>query len=225
MRHEAEYQWAAAAGLISVALFVLAWLVYGEGPRTGDLPATIHRFFVEHSDRVLWCLFIQGLGALAMILFASALVLAIKESGEPLWAVAAGFTFIVALSLGSLATMLRLGVAFVAPGTIDPNAVGALFRLGHIMDTSQNVISAGSYLTVAVAAFRTRFVPAWWGWVTVAGSMWALASTTAWNLSGFWSPDGAGFINLVFYIAWVGGTSLLLLLRGRAPAPRERGGR
>jgi hypothetical protein len=209
---------AAAAGLISVALFLVAWVVYGPGPKTGDSPETIHRFFAEQRDRVLWCLLIQGFGALAMVWFMSALVVSIKDAGGLLWAVAAGLTFILALSLGSSATMLRLGVAFVASGGAEVQTVTALFRLGHILDTSQNVISAGSYLTVAVTAIRTRFIPAWWGWASVLAALFAFISTTAWNLTGFWSPDGAGFVNLVIYIAWVGGTSLMLLRRASGTA-------
>lgn len=210
---------AAAGGLISVALFVVAWLIYSPGPQTGDSAELILRFFAEHRDRILWCLLVQGLGALAMVWFMSALVIAMRSAGELLWAVAAGFSFILALSLGSSATMLRLGVAFVASGDVSAQTVASLFRLGHILDTSQNVISAGSYLTVAVVAIRTRFLPAWWGWASLVATLWALVSTTAWNLSGFWSPNGAGFVNLVFYVGWIGGTSLLLLM-----APRDGGG-
>jgi hypothetical protein len=204
---------AAAGGLISLVLFLIAWFVHGKGPGTGDEAATIFRFFADHRERVLWALFIQGLGALAMIWFMSALVLAMRDAGELLLAVATGLTLILALALGSAATMMRMGVAFTVTGSVDPETVATIFRLGHILDTSQNIISAGFFFTVALATLSTRFIPAWWGWVSLAAGLWAVVSTTAWDFTGFWSPEGAGFLNMVFYIVWVGGTSILLMMR------------
>jgi hypothetical protein len=209
---------AAAGGLISLVLFFIGWFIYGKGPSAGDEAATILRFFVDNREQVLWALFVQGLGALAMIWFMSALVLAMRDAGELLLAVTTGLTLILALALGSASTMMRMGVAFIVVGDVDPETVAAIFRLGHILDTSQNIISAGFFLTVALATIRTRFIPAWWGWVSVAAGLWAVVSTTAWNLVGFWSPEGAGFLNLVFYIVWVGGTSILLIMRTREGA-------
>lgn len=206
---------AATGGVISFVLFFIGWFISGTGPSAGDEAGTILRFFVDNREQALWALFIQGLGVLAMIWFMSALVLAMQDAHETLLAVATGLTFILALALGAAANMMRMGVAFVATGDVDPRTVAAIFRLGHILDTSQNIISAGFFFTVAVAAIRTGFIPAWWGWVSIAATLWAVVSTTAWNLVGFWSPERAGFLNLVFYFVWLGGTSILLLMRKR----------
>jgi len=75
------------------------------------------------------------------------------------------------------------------------------------------MISAGFYFPVGLAILRTRFIPAWWGTVTLIFGILAVISTTAWNHEGFWTPDGAGFANLLLYIAWVGITSILLVKR------------
>lgn len=209
---------AAAGGLITVVLFFIGWFIYGKGPSAGDEAASIVQFFVDNREQVLSALFVQGLAVITMIWFMSALVLAMRDAGELLLAVATGLTLILALALGAASTMMRMGVAFVVVRDVDPGTVAAIFRLGHILDTSQNVISAGFFFTVALAAIRTRFIPVWWGWVSVAAGLWAVISTTAWNLTGFWSPEGAGFLNLVFYIVWVGGTSILLIMRTRKGA-------
>lgn len=206
---------AAAGGMMSVVLFVVGWLIYGNGPTVADDPGIILRFFADNHDRVIWSMFVQGLGSLAMIWFMAALVMAMLDAREPLLATAAGLSFAVALALGSAATIMRSGLAFISIGDITPDTVAVIFHLGSVIDTGQNMISAGFFLTVAAAALRTRFIPAWWGWVSIAAGLWAVVSTTALNHDGFWSPHGAGFLNLVFYIAWVGGTSILLLKRKR----------
>ncbi len=215
MRKETWDQYAAIAGLISVFLFFAGWLVYGNGPTVADDPKTILGFFAGNHDRVIWSMFIQGLGSLAMIWFMAALVMAMRDVDETILAVAAGLSFAVALALGSAATIMRSGIAFISIGDVSPDTVAVIFHLGSVIDTGQNIISAGFFLPVALAALRTRFIPAWWGWASIAAGLWAVASATALNHSGFWSPNKAGFLNLVFYIVWVGGTSILLMRRMR----------
>jgi len=206
---------AAFAGLMSVFMFFGAWFVYGTGPSTADAPADILRFFANNYDRVVWSMFIQGLGALAMIWFMAALMVAMRDVGEDLLSLAAGLAFAVALALGSAATIMRSGIAFISVGDVSPDTVAVIFYLGSVLDTSQNIISAGFFLPVAVAVLRTRFIAGWWGWASVVAGLWAIASATPLDHSGFWSPQGAGFLNLVFYILWVGGTSVLLMKRIR----------
>lgn len=209
---------AAAGGLMSVVLFLAGWLIYGNGPTVADDPAAILRFFADNHDRVIWSMFVQGLGSLALIWFMAALVMAMLETREPLLAAAAGLSFAVALALGSAATIMRSGLAFISIGDIAPDTAAVIYHLGSVIDTGQNIFSAGFFLPVAIAALRTRFIPAWWGWVSIVVALWAVVSTTALNHVGFWTPQGAGFLNLVFYIAWVGGTSILLIMRKRTRA-------
>lgn len=218
MSKESWERLAVANGLISLVLFFAGWLVYGNGPTVADDPATILRFFSNNPDRVIWSMFFQGLASLALIWFMAALVMAMKKADETLLAVAAGLAFAVALTLGSAATIMRSGLAFLSVGEVTADTVAVIFYLGSVIDTGQNMFSAGWYLPVALAAFRTRFIPAWWGWVSIAAALWSIASTTALNHAGLWSPHGAGFLNLVFYVVWVGGTSMLLLMSRRDSA-------
>jgi hypothetical protein len=160
-------------------------------------------------------MFIQGLSALAMIWFMAALIIAMREAQEQVLAIAAGLSFAVALTLGSAATIMRSGIAFISIGDVSPDTVAVIFFLGSVIDTCQNMFSAGFFLTVAIAILRTQFIPTWWGWLSIAAGIWAVATTTALNHTGFWSPNQAGFINLVFYVLWVGGTSIFLMQRLR----------
>ncbi|MFO7543624.1 MAG: hypothetical protein R6W97_12575 [Thiobacillus sp.] len=213
MKNETRDRLAAAGGVVSVVLFFAGWLIYGNGPTVADDPGLILRFFADNDQRVIGSMFVQGLGSLAMIAFMAALIMAMLDAREPLLATAAGLSFAVALALGSAATIMRSGLAFISVGDISPDTAATIFYLGSVIDTGQNMISAGFFLAVAGAVLRTRFLPAWWGWVSIAAGLWAVVSTTAMNHEGFWTPHGAGFLNLVFYIVWVGGTSVLLLKR------------
>ena len=209
-----SWEWlAAASGLMSVLLIFVGWLVYGGGPTVADTPAAILEFFANNYDSVIWSMFIQGLSALAMIWFMAALIVAMRDAQEQTLAIAAGLSFAVALTLGSAATIMRSGIAFISIGDVSPDTVTVIFYLGSVIDTCQNMFSAGFFLTVAIAILRTQFIPPWWGWLSVGAGFWAVATTTALNHTGFWSPNQAGFLNLVFYVLWVGGTSIFLMRR------------
>lgn len=213
IRAEQSDRLAASSGLISAILFVVGGLIYGAGPRIGDDAITITAFFTDSHDRVLWAMFVQGIAVVALIWFMAALVAAMRACNERVLGLFAAMAFVVALTLGSAGTMMRSGLSFMIVGDVEPGAVAAIFHLGLILDTSQNVVSAGFYLPIALAVLRTGFIPRWWGWITALAGIYAVISTTAWQTSGFWTPDGAGFVNLVAYIAWVAITSFLLMSR------------
>lgn len=204
---------AASAGIVSLVFFAIGGLIYGSGPTVSDDAGTVVAFFTESRSNVLWAMFVQGLAVLGLVYFMAALMIAMRDAGEPVLAMAGGLAFAVALTLGSAATMMRGGLAFIIVDDVAPGAVVSIFHLGQIIDTAQNMVSAGFYLPVALAIMRTKFLPAWWGSVTLILAVLAVISTTAWNHEGFWTPDGAGFANLLLYIAWVGITSILLVRR------------
>ena len=209
---------AAGAGLFSVAIFVVAGLIYGNPPNVDEQAAAVVEFFTDNRDQVLWAVFLQGFGVLALIWFMAALIMAMRAAGELLLAIAAGLAFALALALGSFATLIRAGLAFTVADDADSGTVAGLFHFSALVDTSQNIVSAGFYLPVAVVVLRTGFLPRWWGWVSAIVGAWAVVSATAWSRDGFWSPDGAGFITFGIYVVWVGATSVLLLLRTRQSA-------
>lgn len=215
MKNKAWEMFAASGGLISLFFIVVGWLIYGNGPTVADSPEAILTFFADNHDQVIWSMFAQGLGVLAMIWFMATLVITMCDADEATLAYATAISFAVALALGSAATIMRSGIAFISVGDVTPDTVAVIFYLGSVIDTGQNMISAGFFLAFAVAVLRSRFFPSWWGWVSLIAGLYAVASTTALNHSGFWSPHEAGFLNLVFYVVWLGGTSILLIKHKR----------
>ena len=84
---------AASGGMISLVFIVLGWLIYGSGPTVADSPDTILDFFLNSHDEVIWSMFVQGLGVLAMIWFMAALTTFLRDAGETVMADAAFISF------------------------------------------------------------------------------------------------------------------------------------
>ena len=204
---------AAAGGIVGVVLFVVAILVLGQPPEVDDPASGIAEFFQDNRDQVLWSVFLQGLGVLAVIWFIAALGAAMRDAGEGRLAAAMGIAFAITVAIGGAAALVRGSLAFSIAEDADPDIALAFYRLGGYMDTTSNVLAAGFYLAVSGAVVRTGFINRWWGWLSGLLALWAIVSSTAWSRDGLWSPDEAGFVSFVAFLVWVLGTSILLLMK------------
>ena len=212
---------AAAGGIIGVVLFVIAIFIYGEQPRTNADAASVADFFQDNRDQVLWALFLQGLGVVAVIWFIGALGAAMRDAGEGRLAAVMGIAFAIVVSIAGTAALVRGSLAFSIAEDADSGIAQSLFQLSGYMDNASNVIGAGVYLAVAGAVVRTGLINIWWGWVSGLIGLWAIVGATAWNRDGIWSPDEAGLVSFIVFLVWVLVTSILLtmrMMRGSAAA-------
>jgi len=212
---------AAAGGIIGVVLFVVAIFIVGEPPRTNADAALVADFFQDNRDQVLWALFLQGLGVVAVIWFIGALGAAMRDAGEGRLAAVMGIAFAITVSIAGTAALVRGSLAFSIAEDADSGIAQSLFQLSGYMDNASNVIAAGVYLAVAGAVVRTGLINIWWGWVSGLIGLWAIVGATAWNRDGIWSPDEAGLVSFIVFLVWVLVTSILLtmrMMRGSAAA-------
>lgn len=212
---------AAAGGIVGVVLFVVAILVYGSPPTVDDDAQSVADFFSDNRSRVLWSVFLSGLGLLAFLWFVAALVYAMREAGEARLAAAAFGSFLLAYSIGAVAALDRATLAFsVADSGSD--LVLPLYHLSVVIDVVGGLLLAGLYAAVAGAAFRTGLFPRWWAWASALAGLWTVINATAWNRDGFWSPTGEGaMIGFAVFFLWILVTSILLTMRySRGTIPR-----
>jgi len=206
---------AAAGGIVGVVLFVIGIIIVGAPPEIDDNALTVAGFFQDNRDQVLWGGFVQGLGVLAIIWFIAALGAAMRDAGEGRLAAAMGIAFAIAVSIGSVAALARESLAFSIAEEADADVVWSVYQMSALMDTASNVVAAAVYLAVGGAIVRTGLVATWWGWLSTLAGIWAILSSTAWARDGFWSPDGAGFISFIVFLAWALVTSILLTMKMR----------
>jgi hypothetical protein len=206
---------AAAGGIVGVLLFVVGIIVIGSPPEISDDATTVVGFFQDNRSQVLWGTFFMGLGVLALIWFVSALGAAMRNAGEGRLAAALGLAFAITFSIGAVSALVRAALAYNVADVADASTVIALYHSAAALDTISGTIGAGMFVAVAGAAVRTAFVPTWWGWLSGLAGLWVVVSSTAWGRDGFWSPDGAGFVTFLVFLAWALVTSVLLTLKVR----------
>ena len=157
---------AAAGGLVGVVLFVVGAVVLGKPPDLGDDATTVAHFYIVNRGPILWSAWFQGLAVLTIIWFIAALGAAMRNAGEGRLAAAMGIAFAITFAIGGVAAITRAALGFKIAEEVDSGVTLALYHLTVYMDTVSSVIGAGLYAAVAGAAIRSRFLPAWWGWLS-----------------------------------------------------------
>jgi len=180
---------AAAGGIVGVVLFVIGFLVAGSPPTVDDSAQTVADFFSDNRTAVLWSVFLQGLGVLAILWFVAALVTTMGDAGESRLAAAAFGSFLLVFSIGSVAALTRATLAYSVSDE-GPDFVLPLYHLALIIDVVGGLLVAGLFAAVGGATLRAGIFPRWWGWVSGLAALWAIVNATAWGRDGFWSPTG-----------------------------------
>jgi hypothetical protein len=206
---------AAAGGIVGVALFIVAGILYGSPPGVDEDTQSVADFFADNRSQVLTAIFLQGLGVLAILWFVAALVTAMRDAGESRLAAAAFGSFLLALSVGSVAAITRATLAYsVADEGSD--LVLPLYHLSVVFDVFVNILGAGLFLAVGGATLRTGLFARWWGWLSLLAGLLLIVGGTAWARDGFWSPTGGvSYVTFIVFIVWMLVTSILLTMRLR----------
>ena len=206
---------AAAGGIVGVALFIVAGILYGSPPGVDEDTQSVADFFADSRSQVLTAIFLQGLGVLAILWFVAALVTAMREAGETRLATAAFGSFLLAFSIGGVAAITRASLAYsIADEGSD--LILPLYHLTVVFDVFVNILGAGLFLAVGGATLRTGLFQRWWGWLSIAAGLLLIVGGTAWARDGFWSPTGGvSYITFIAFLVWMLVTSVLLTMKLR----------
>jgi hypothetical protein len=206
---------AAAGGIVGVALFIVAGILYGSPPGVDEDAQSVADFFADNRSQVLTAIFLQGLGVLAILWFVAALVTAMRDAGESRLAAAAFGSFLLAFSIGGVAAISRATLAY---SIADEGADLALplYHLSVVFDVFVNILGAGLFLAVGGATLRTGLFARWWGWLSLLAGLLLVVGATAWARDGFWSPTGGvSYVTFIVFIVWMLVTSVLLTMKFR----------
>jgi hypothetical protein len=203
-------RWSALAGILFVALFVVALALTGN---TGDTPSEVQKWYADDRNQtqaiVAW--FIWVASALAFLSFLGTMRdMLVRAEGGP------GTSSALVFGPGLVFTALYIGGVslFAAPAALaddadfklDPNTAQMLNDAGYFLLVGGVMVASILVLSASTAALRTGILPAWLGWV---GLVVAVAMLFA-----------IFFVPILVFVAWVLVASLVMLVA----AWRVRGG-
>ena len=205
-------RWDWMSGVVFVVVFVVAFLLTGD---SGDSPSEVTDFYTDAGNQTkqFAAFFIFLASMLAFLWFLGTLRAALHraEGGDaPLTAVAfaSGVSFAV---LMTAALVFFSSPAFMASDDkfqFNPNTADFILDAAYGLFVSALVLSALMPLSVALIAYRSRFVPLWVAWVSIPAGVALLFSVF--------------FFPVIVLLVWVLLVSVVMLTRTwRAARPTE----
>ena len=204
-------RWSAVAGVLFVALFVIAIAISGN---TGDTPAEVRDFYADDGNqaKTFAAFFLLGAAGLAFVSFLGTLrAMLVRAEGGPgtlsALVFGPGVVFVVLMLAGNAAFTAPAALADDTDFSLDPNAAQLLSDLGYLLIVLGVMIASILVLSTSFAALRTGVLPMWLGW---AGLIVGVAMLFA-----------VFFIPIFVFVAWVLAVSLVMVVaawRVRGPA-------
>jgi len=201
-------RWDYVSGILFVVLFVVAFLFTDDA---GNSPSEVTSFYTDSANQTkqFTAFFIFLAAMLSFLWFLGTLraVLFRAEGGDaPLTAVAfaSGISFAV---LMIAALTFFSSPAFMASDDnfqFDPNTADFMLDVGYGLFVAALVLASLLLLSVALIAYRSRFVPIWVAWLSVPAAIALLF--------------GVFFIPIFVLLLWVLIVSVVMLVRAWRPA-------
>lgn len=180
------------AGVTTVLLFVIAVFVVesGDVPDGEETGAELATYLADNLSRLAVATVLWGVGTIALIWFLDGLRTRIAPASSQLGRLAYGFGFAAALFL--LASSLPDVAGALASDNLERNleagAAEAMTSLGDGFFIAAELMLAGFFFTVGLAAIRARALPAWLGWVSMVLAAAALIPPIGWAVVVFAFP-------------------------------------
>ena len=209
-----------SAGIQSVGLFIIGYIIYGYQPHVGASANALAAFYDGDRMRILIAAVLYGLSVLNLMWFAAALRTILADAGQGGWGAAATAS---SAALGALFLLLIAVVSALAYSIAGPR--------NHMLTSGLNdFVWAGFVLTSfprAMLTMATAFGLWRAGQISnalfaagVAAVVLVLLGGTTWLSGGFWAPDGvySRFVSPALGLVWAMVVSGVLLTR--SPATR-----
>jgi hypothetical protein len=207
------------SGIISVALFIAAYLVYGHQPQVGASAETLAAFYDRDRTRILVAAVLSGNAILFLLWFAAALRATLADAGQDGWGAAATASSAVVGGLSLLLTSVGAALAYATAGSGNVLASGLndFAWAGAVLTSFPRamLIMAGTF-----GLWRSGLISNVLFGAGVTAVVLGVLGGTTWLSGGFWAPDGAytRFIFPIVCLGWIVVVSRVLL--SRKPAAR-----
>ena len=211
-----------SAGLQSVALFVLAYFVYGNQPPVGATAEALAAFYQGDRVRILIAAVLGGFAVLNLMWFAAALRSTLADAGRDGWGAAATAASAALGGVLLLLITLSSALAYSSARLGDPAVLGAVNDLTWAGLVLSSFPRAMLVMAAAFGLWRSGLISDRLFAIGVAAVVLILLGGTTWLTEGFWSPDGvySRFVSPLIGLGWIVVVSRVLLARSstnRAP--------
>lgn len=214
-----EFLWR-SAGIQSVGLFIVAYIIYGYQPQIGATAETITAFYNGNRTRILISAALEGLAVLNLLWFAAALRTILSNAGEDGWGAAVTASSAVFGGLVLFLTAIGAGLAYSIAGSENQQSAAVLHDFSWALLVLASFPRAMLIMSVAFGLWRARIISNGLFGLGVAFIVLGVLGGTTWISGGPWAADGdyARFVSPALLLVWLVIVSWVLFTRRPPPS-------
>jgi len=212
------------SGLGFVAMFVIAYVIYGDQPKVGASAGELVSFYDGDRGRILVASVLFGGAVLFLLWFAAAIASTLRDADLGGWGAAVTASSAALAALFFVLIAVGAALAHSIAGSGNDTITSGLNDLAWALVVMVSFPAAMLIMAGTFGLWRAGLISNALFWAGLAAVILVLLGGTTWASDGIWAPDGAysRFISPIIGLAWVAVISGLLFTRGpatvRAPA-------
>ena len=201
------------AGIQSVGLFIIAWIIYGYQPQVGASSDELVAFFDGNRTWILIATVLSGLAVLNLLWFVAALRATLADAGQDGWGAAATASSAMVGALFLLLLTISAALSYSIAGSGNQALTSGLNDVEWACFVLSSFARAMLVMSAAFGLWRAGLISNALFAVGVAAVILVLAGGTTWLSGGFWAPDGvySRFVSPIIGLAWILVVSRVLL--------------
>jgi hypothetical protein len=209
-----------SAGIQSIGLFIIAYVIYGYQPQVGASADAVVAFYEGNRMRILIAAIFSGLAVLNLLWFAAAIRTTLADAGQDGWGAAATASSAMLGALFFLLVTICAALAYSIAGSGNQTLTSGLNDFAWACVVLTSFPRAMLIMSSAFGLWRAGFISNALFAAGVAAVVLVLLGGTTWVSGSFWAPDGAysRFVSPIIGVAWALVVSWVLL--SRSPATR-----
>ncbi|MBV8562085.1 MAG: hypothetical protein JOZ56_03250 [Actinobacteria bacterium] len=214
-------RWAASTGVGFVILLLVGNLMPGSPAKWNASAIDIQQYLQGKHKELIVGAILLGLGYVLFLWFLSSFAGMFREAGQGRLATivyGAGVTTVAIAAVGDGLMLALTKITYTA----DPKTVAAIYGASTWMYSRFFWPAAALALATCLATRRSKVMPDWYAWLSLAGAVLFVIGGISMKNSGFFSiTGGMGLIGFLAFAVWIAVSSLLLMQRTEsAPVAR-----
>jgi hypothetical protein len=210
-----------AAGIQSLGLFIIGYVIYGYQPHIGASTDALAAFYDGNRTHILIAAVFFGLSILNLLWFAAALRTTLADAGQDGWGAAATASSAALGGLFLLLITMAAALSYSIAGSGNHTFASGLNDFAWACVVLSSFPRAMLIMSGAFGLWRAGLISNALFAAGVAAVVLVLLGGTTWLSGGFWAPEGAysRLVSPIIGIVWVLVVSWVLL--ARSPATRS----
>ncbi len=209
-----------AAGVQSIGLFIIGYVIYGDHPNVGASAHALAAFYNGDRTRILIAAVFFGMSILNLLWFAAALRTTLADAGRDGWGAAATASSAAAGGLFLLQVTVVAALAYSIARSGNNTLTSGLNDFVWACVVLSSFPRAMLIMSGAFGLWRAGLISNAFFAAGVAAVVLTLLGGTTWLSGGVWAPDGtySRFVSPIIGLVWALVVSRVLLTR--SPATR-----